>query len=58
MQKGGVNEKCLSYDNNQIQMKPVVVKYIILKLCLTQRGKVPLKDGNIIVYSDGVSYKL
>ena len=23
----------------------------------TQRGKLPLKDSNIIVYSDGVSHK-
>ena len=25
---------------------------------LTQRGMLPLKDGNIIFYSDGVSHKL
>ena len=29
-----------------------------LKVCLTQRGMLPLKDDNIIVYSDGVSHKL
>ena len=29
-----------------------------LKVCLTQRGMLPLKDEKILVYSDGVSHKL
>ena len=39
----------------------LMAKWILplnLKVCLTQRGMLPLKDGNIIVYPDGVNYKL
>ena len=38
--------------------KKVQRKFNSLKVCLTQRGMLPLKHGNIIVYSDGVSHKL
>ena len=35
------------------------IKYNVIKLkvCLTQRGMLPLKDVNMIVSSDGVGYK-
>ena len=28
------------------------------KVCLTQRGILPLKDNNMIAYLDGVGYRL
>ena len=35
-----------------------IQQHVKFKGIITQRGMLPLKDGNLIVYSDGVSHKL
>ena len=47
------SERCINYPDSDAKIENDIVK-----VCLTKRGMLPLKDGNILVYSDGVSHKL
>ena len=47
------------YESNKLNYKTNTGIWYLhsIKVCLTQIGMLPLKDGNMIVYSDCVSHK-
>ena len=48
---------CTLYQlSGPLQSCPIQLQATFKGMILTQRGMLPLKDGNIIVYADGVSH--